>query len=258
VPKFGTAAIGIAVVCKRHKTNEQVDVRSPLCAHPTCNKHPVFGTRTGGAPLFCKMHRREDYTTDCINRQCSYLEGCRRQASYGEWGSKAPLFCRQHKAAAHINIRKAWCIGAPGCRTQPSFGPRGGAALYCAAHRVAGHVNLVSRLCQHPDGCSRIPSFGEETDGVVKFCSAHRARWRPGHASEEQAAHAHAAVRRARSPPHRPSCAKSFSAHWNQVLHNDSVPYWHTDSVDYTAPAAHLAASPAAALRPAAASRAAL
>ena len=177
LPKFGDAAVGIALVCKRHKSTEQVDVRSPLCAYPGCAKHPVFGMRAGGAPLFCKTHRQEGFATDCMNRQCSFVEGCRRQASYGEWGSKVPLFCREHKASAHINLRKPWCIGAPGCRTQPSFGPRGGAALYCAAHRVAGHINLVSRLCQHPDGCSRIPSFGEESDGVVKFCSAHRARY---------------------------------------------------------------------------------
>ena len=176
VPKFGNAAVGIAVLCKRHRTLGQVDVRSPLCARPGCPKHPIFGPRAGGAAMFCKTHRQKDYATDCINRQCAFVEGCRLQASYAESGSQVPLYCRRHKGAAHVNIRKAWCIGAPTCRTQPSFGPRGGAALYCAAHRVAGHVNLVSRLCQHPDGCTRIPSFGEEADGIVKFCAAHRDR----------------------------------------------------------------------------------
>jgi hypothetical protein len=176
VPKFGNAAQGIALLCKRHKTAQHVDVRSPLCAQPGCPKHPVFGAPGGGAPMFCKLHRREDFTADCMNRQCGFVEGCRRQASYGDLGCKAPAFCRAHKAPAHVNIRKAWCIGATGCRIQPSFGPRGGVALYCAAHRVPGHVNLVSRLCQHPDGCPRIPSFGEEADGIVKFCGAHRAR----------------------------------------------------------------------------------
>jgi hypothetical protein len=61
--------------------------------------------------------------------------------------------------------------------------PRGGVCAgkgkrrvgkYCREHRPAVYLFIYHKTCMYAEGCSKIASFGSKSEGVPKYCAAHK------------------------------------------------------------------------------------
>jgi hypothetical protein len=64
-----------------------------------------------------------------------------------------------------------------GCRTIPSYGPRGGRPRACRPHASGGWVPLLGYWCKHPEGCARRATFGVPAAGAAPPASRGERQW---------------------------------------------------------------------------------
>jgi hypothetical protein len=101
---------------------------------------------------------------------CEY-NGCKTQPTFGYHGGAA-LYCDGHKEDDMIDVVNKLCE-REGCRTQPSYGIKGEKPRFCIDHKEENMVNVISKLCEQ-EGCPKQPSYGF-AGKAIRFCESHKA-----------------------------------------------------------------------------------
>jgi len=128
--------------CRKHKSDEMVNVVNKRCKHDECDEFPVYGVK-GGKRTHCRKHK-SDEMTNVVSKRCEDDE-CDEFAYYGvEW--KRPTHCREHKLLEMINVTSKRCVH-DGCLSQPSFGFVRGKATHCSDHQLPRMVDVMSPRC---------------------------------------------------------------------------------------------------------------
>ena len=170
-----------------------------------CKRSAYYGCGKGRkSVLWCREHRQPG-DVDVRNRRC-VRDGCNRFAVYGpcaspqspkpgegerasgsggESASRAgrrttagvmgAALCARHRRKADKDLRSKRCQHPDGCLLAAKYGPLSqGIARFCKAHRVKGkHVYLASKRCEFAT-CLRAPSFGSAADFKARFCVQHK------------------------------------------------------------------------------------
>lgn len=45
---------------------------------------------------------------------------------------------------------------------------------YCREHRPGVYLFMYHKTCMYAEGCSTIASFGSKSEGIPKYCAAHK------------------------------------------------------------------------------------
>ena len=116
--------------CAEHKTDDMIDVRSPLCRYPKCKYRACFNI-LGLNAQYCRVHK----TNDMINvagKRCVYPD-CRTNPRYNVPGGMRK-YCAEHKTDDMINVKSKHCVGQEGtCMTLVGRSYRG-YCLHCFMH----------------------------------------------------------------------------------------------------------------------------
>ncbi len=106
-------------------------------------------------------------------------DACTRRASYGSApdcpdGPGVPIHCAVHKAPGEIDLMHRRC-GAAGCFKVPIFGsPTDGVRRWCNAHRSLDiHVDLMHRTCTRAL-CGAPSTYGVLGDKCPTYCKQHK------------------------------------------------------------------------------------
>src|SRR5574343_210892 len=158
---------GNAIHCKKHKTDDEVNVMSKICIEDGCNHQPSYGLIRGNA-IHCKEHKA-DNEIDVISKRC-VENGCDVRPIFGLIGGRA-VHCKKHKADNEINLKSKRCI-EDGCNIHASFGLIGGRVIHCKKHRADNEIDLKSKRCIE-DGCSIRPLYGL-IEGTAVHCRNHK------------------------------------------------------------------------------------
>jgi hypothetical protein len=166
-PVFNVPTETKGLYCKKHATEDMIDVKSKRCAEENCNCHPVFNVPTETKGLYCKKHATEDMV-DVMSKRCAE-ENCNSlNPAFNVPTETKGLYCSSHRKPGMVNIRNKHC-GRVGCKEDACFGVRDGRAQYCELHSRPGMINVVlDRKCSKCE--SEYDVISEEG---VKYCLVH-------------------------------------------------------------------------------------
>ena len=107
-----------------------------------------------------------------VSKLCG-IKGCRTHPTFGPRGTTIGVHCAAHKSPDEVNVKNKVCE-MTGCRTRPSFGPLGTTiGLHCAAHKLPDEVDVNNKVCEMP-GCRKQPTFGPPGTTIGLHCAAHK------------------------------------------------------------------------------------
>ena len=136
-----------------------------------CRKQPSYGVYGSNKREFCFEHKR-DGMVDLVSKRCAHL-GCSKVPSYGVDGSKKKEFCAEHKRDGMVNVKDRSCLHRC-CSKVPSYGVDGSSKReFCFEHKRDGMINIASKRCLH-HACSKASSFGVLGTRKREFCAEHK------------------------------------------------------------------------------------
>lgn len=137
---FGIKGKG-AVACKKHKTDEMVDVVSQRCIDCK-DKQPTYNY-DGEKHKYCKDCKK-DGMIDVKNKKC--IKCKKKQCCYNYKHATVADYCIDCKTDDMIDVKNKKCIECK--KSQPSFNFEGEPPQYCGKCKKEGMINLVEkRIC---------------------------------------------------------------------------------------------------------------
>jgi hypothetical protein len=129
-----------AKFCKKHKSNEMVDVVSKRCIE--CDLRQPCYNFDGEKPKYCKKCKK-DGMIDVKNKKC--IKCKKKQCTYNFVGLIAD-YCIDCKSDGMVDTKNKKCIECK--KAQPSFNFDGESPMYCGTCKKDGMINLTeTRIC---------------------------------------------------------------------------------------------------------------
>ena len=148
-----------------------VNVLSPICIEPNCEKKSAYNVEGQTARLYCGDHKKEGMVQ--INGAICQYEGCKTTANFNFEGKKRGKFCVKHKEPKMVDVKNKICIEST-CPKKASFNYENmKPALYCNNHKKDGMINIFGRICEYED-CKTRPYFNIEGETPGRFCTKHK------------------------------------------------------------------------------------
>lgn len=97
--------------CKKHKLDGMIDVHSPRCIFPECQKYPSVGKLHSKGSLYCSSHGGSNrYCHGRRNPMC-IITGCKEFAIFIEENDDTiyPIRCFLHKLPSDIELIDRHC-----------------------------------------------------------------------------------------------------------------------------------------------------
>ena len=123
----------------------RIDVKSPRCSHPDCNKQSIYNMPGSAGAVLCS-HHKEPGMVDVVHKLCAHPD-CHTQPNYNYPDKKGGVFCSQHKEPGMVDVNNKRCAH-PGCNKSAwcnHVGQRGG--LFCSQHKMPGMIYITNMLC---------------------------------------------------------------------------------------------------------------
>jgi hypothetical protein len=158
--------------CKKHKTDEMIDVFNPKCSSDDCSKQPCFNFQGERKGLYCRDHKLEGMV-DIKERIICGHNGCTTRAVFNNENEKVPKYCVRHKESSMIDITKKTCQ-VPDCTTHPIFGLPGESAKFCKIHKDASMVDVFHTQRCVENACDIRPSFNIPGETISMYCTMHK------------------------------------------------------------------------------------
>lgn len=95
------------LVCRTHKDNSMINVKSKRCQHLGCDKIPIFNKKGENRGIFCVLHRESDMV-DVKHKPCQHIEGCKKKNIV--WDSRISIYplcgtqTRRHDKRIEIQV----------------------------------------------------------------------------------------------------------------------------------------------------------
>jgi hypothetical protein len=156
--------------CKKHAP-EGEKVHRKLCTEAGCSTAPSWKSVGGGVASHCAKHKKSGMVLSCATQSCQSA-GCLKHATYGSESDMRPVSCRVHAGSEMVDVKNRKCT-AFGCATQPGFNFPGERPAYCKNHSVAGMIDVRSIFCCTPH-CTTRASYALRGELRPVWCAAHR------------------------------------------------------------------------------------
>lgn len=118
-----------------------------LCTYPKCPKYPSFGYASDKKPQCCKKHKTDDMV-NVIGRRCRE-DDCPKHPVFGHLTEGKMVCCFDHKEAGMINLKlKNRICKFEDCPITATYGHIGERPSYCSEHHLAGMQNVINRRCK--------------------------------------------------------------------------------------------------------------
>ena len=92
---------------------------APRCRGLDCNTQGVFNLPDEPRGGYCKKHKTDEMI-DVFNPKCS-SDGCSKQPCFNFQGERKGLYCRDHKLEGMVDIKERIICGHNGCTTRAVF-----------------------------------------------------------------------------------------------------------------------------------------
>lgn len=157
--------------CKRHKSDDMVDVLSRKCSYPECRTQPSFNYPGTDLSIFCAKHKKPDMIVTKINK-CLMPE-CSRIAHFNFPSSTGRMYCYHHHEKGMINLDTSRCT-EHGCRKRALYNFIGELRpIRCKLHRLDNMINLSSKLCEY-SGCKKYAYYNLPGEKEWLYCATHK------------------------------------------------------------------------------------
>lgn len=150
----------VALYCKTHKNDDDMDIRNRKCKSPGCTKQPKFGI---DKVEYCLEHSNME-CKNLVNVNCKY-EGCtnRRISTTNE-------YCATHGPKDYQHRR---VCETPNCNKACIFGFPGEKSARCIEHILPGMIDVKHKKCKNPN-CDTRPSYNYENERIGIYCDEHK------------------------------------------------------------------------------------
>lgn len=150
--------------CNRHKLQNMIDVRSPMCK--ICGKYASYNFYDVKTPEYCEIHSIEGMIdVKNITKICK-IEGCNNRGSYSVKNSK-DLYCSRHKNYYMINTTRNKCTEGI-CNTFASYNIPGQKPTHCSQHKKPGMIRHPTKRCEE---CKELAIYGYKKPS---HCESHK------------------------------------------------------------------------------------
>ena len=157
--------------CKKHKTDDMVNVVNKRCKSEGCNIRPYYNEPEETKPLYCKYHKKEGMI-DVIHKRCK-SEGCNKIPYFNTPEETSGLYCNSHKKDGMIDVVHKRCM-TQGCNKRPIYNtPEETSGLYCIDHKEDGMVDVVNKRCMN-QGCNKYPIYNKPRETKPLYCKDHK------------------------------------------------------------------------------------
>lgn len=156
-----------AAFCKKHKTNDMINVYTIKCENKTCFETAYYNFFDEIQPIFCKKHKTDEMFH--INRRKCENSTCIQDAYYNLPNKKPAVFCFKHKTNDMISIYQKLCQD---CTKIAKYNfPNKKTPLFCFDHKHCEMIRTDAKLCKH---CLQPAKYNFPNEKMPVFCSKHK------------------------------------------------------------------------------------
>ncbi len=167
IPYYNFPNKKYAAFCKKHKTNDMINVYTIKCENKTCFKTAYYNFHFEIQPIFCKKHKTDEMF-NIFRRKCENST-CIQDAYYNFPNKKPAIFCFKHKTNDMINVNLKLCQH---CTNVAKFNfPNKKTPLFCFDHKQHDMIHTNIKICEH---CSLPAKFNFPNEKTPSFCFNHK------------------------------------------------------------------------------------
>jgi hypothetical protein len=167
-PIFGLAGNN-PEYCKKHKSDDMIDVFNKKCNEPGCTLQKTYGIK-GEKATHCKLHKLA-VMVDLKHKYCIH-EGCETRPCYSKPGEKKGKYCLLHKLPDMVDVTSNTC-SSPGCNTISTYGLKNKRPSRCVLHKEPNMISVYRSRCK-ADGCDTTAAFGIKGSTLREYCASHK------------------------------------------------------------------------------------